>query len=317
MSYLLHPYQKQNNYFALFEGWIMLICNLIRYTYKYKLETKEWSKSFEIVKHEIIENIKLLKEESLQRKYFLEGNWLGDGGLIYKARTTLILGILCALELYLKEKDNRYEIDARIKDMVKNNIKSLWFWGESAFPLFLNIIHFLEKVDESQLSKNLLDTLMLVILEKNGNKNTSSITIPNPYYSSTDVLEAILVDDKKIEFFSFKGSSYILDSLIEMEVRRGDREILEKNWRRITYIQLKSFKPPSTEDIFLWRCEEGENHSEFPKITQSWSELNKEAKSSKGIPEIYWAYEDLLRFFLIVYPHRINKYIVRVLEKKK
>jgi hypothetical protein len=47
---------------------------------------------------------------------------------------------------------------------------------------------------------------------------------------------------------------------------------------------------------------------------QSWNELKKESENTGTIPGIFLKYKELLRFFIVVCPHRVNKSIIKMLE---
>jgi len=313
-TYLLNPYQTQKNSYALFEAWTSLAACIVRYTQTTGLKKEEWTGSFNLVMSEIVRNLLLLKDETLQRKDFLEGDWVGDGWLVYRARATIVLGALATLEIYRHKADKEYIQDDRLLELIKSNINALWLWGESAFPHFFGLIKYLELNGEDQIARSLLNALFTGVI--NDNSPRASGSLANPYYSVNDVLEAVLgIDVEKIDFRPFSGSSYILEAMTLMMARRNRREILEKNWRQLSHIAFKEFKPDKAEDTFALLTREGSNHVEFPKATQSWADLVKEASDFNGVPDVYLQYSDLLRFFILVCPHRANKLIIGLLDQ--
>jgi hypothetical protein len=313
VSYLLNPYQIKKNYFALFEAWTCLCGAILRYANKSGLIRAEMIDSYNLVFAEIIRNLILLREEVLGRKDFLEGEWLGDGDLIYRARTTIVLGVLGALEIHLHESDETYIPSSGISDFIKSNLSLLWFWGESAFPYFFYIIKILGFNREIEIARGLLCDLTLILIQRNS--LMSHACLPNPYFSVNDILQGILkLTRDEIDFDQFSGSSYTLRTMILMLVRRGNRKFLEKSWRNISHIQFKEFQPACIEDTFTWRLDIGKNCAEFPKATQSWSDLGKEANDLSCLPEMYKVNKALLRFFIITCPHRSNLQIIGLLD---
>lgn len=313
-AYLLNPYQIQRNYYALFEAWTCLTACMVRYAQKTGLKKEDWIDSLNLVISEIARNLSLLKDETLEREDFLEGSWLGDGGLLYRARATIVLGALATLEIYLHMADEKYIQDKKLLELIKDNIPILWFWGESAFPYFFSLIKYLELNNEGQIAQSLLNTLFLGIVNENSLRRP--IGLANPYYSANDVLETVLgIDTGKIDFSQFSGSSYTLETMILMIARRNGREALEKNWRKLSHIQFKEFKPDNFEDTFVWRTEEGSNHAAFPKATRSWAELIKKANDLSEVPDLYLKYSELLHFFILVCPHRTNKLLIGLLDQ--
>lgn len=314
-AYLLNPYQTNKNYYSIFEAWTILATSIVRYAYQTKLDERDWRSSLDLVISEIIRNLILLKEDALGRTYLLEGQLLGDGGIIYNARVTIVLGAISALEIYLHVKSEGYSPDAKFIDLIKTNKDNLFLWGESAFQYFFNIINYLEIEGEKEIAESIINILFEQVV--NINVRTGAVGLPDPYYSLNEILDVIFqVTRKQIDFTQFRGSSYILESLVLMLVRRNKRQILEQNWRNLSYVRLREFRPQYIEDTFAWHTEFGVNHDEFPKATQSWSELVKEAWDLKQVPSFYVENSELLRFILLVYPHRINKNIINLLDQE-
>lgn len=311
-AYLLNHFQIANNYYALFEAWTCLAGSIVRYSYKLGLKEGTLIDSLNLIMSEITRNLSSLKTEILGREDFLEGNWMGDGREVYRTRATIVLGVLAALENHLKKTEG-YTQDNKLLELIKNNIKTLLFFGEAAFPFFFNLIKYLELNNENEIAQSLLGGLFVAILEQNSYTNETGLA--NPYYSLNDILEAILqINKRKIDFHQFPGSSYVLETIIYMITRRNGREWLEKNWKKISHIQFEEFKVDNIEDTFAWRIEKGVNCSEFPKAPQSWSELVKLANNFDDVNALYVAHLNLLRFLLLVYPHRTNKTILGLLD---
>ena len=313
VSYILNPYQLRGNYYALFEAWTSLAGCIIRYSHKIGLPRKEFAVPLDLIFSEMVRNLMMLRDETLKREDFLEGNHFGDGGFIYSARVTIVLGALATLENYLHSVDEEYIPNNNFLELVKQNIQFMFFWGESAFPYFFSIIGFLELNNESQNARKLLNEVFFFILNLNSPRRKRSL--PSPYYSVSDILKShFRINSDQIDLSQFSGGSYTLRSIILMLTRRNEREILEKNWQKLSYIQYKEFKPENIEDTFAWNTETGSNQMELPKATQSWKELKNEANSLNRMPEFYKEHSNLLHFFILVCPHRINEYIIRILD---
>ena len=310
-SYTLNNYQSNKNYFALFEAWTCLAVSILYYVTKEGIKGDLWKDSFDLIKEEITNNLRLLKKDVLSRKNFLEGDIFGDGGLMYKARTTICLGCLALLETFY----NSGKIDKDCVDAIKNNQKYLWFWGESAFPFFFMIIKYLEKANEKEMAKGILEQILSVLI--NNNSPRSKMGIANPYYKVDNILLTLYgYDNKTIDFLQFRGSSYILEIVIEMMVRRNIKAPLEKNWRLISHIQFKEFQPKNDSDYFKYYNKEGTNYSDFPTKTQSWKLLKDKSSNQNNIPNIFKENKEILPSYLLVLTHRVNKLIIRFLDQK-
>jgi len=313
VAYSLNPYQLKNNYYALFEAWACLAGSIVRYAQKSGFEKEGWQDSYNLAFSEIIRSLSLLKEEMLQREDFLEGDWRGDGALVYRARATIVLGSVAALEVHFHLADNSYAKDERILKKIKENIPLLWLCGESAFPYLFNIVKYLELSGEQAIAQSLLNGIFIGTLNENAPRKEEGL--PSPYYGISEIFESLFrVSPEMIDLKQFSGSSYILGALILMLARRDARKMLEDNWRKLTYMNLHEFRLDKEEDIFTWHAKEGTNHSEFPKQTQSWAELQKEAGNFEGAPNLLIEHLDLLRFFILVCPHRANKLIIGLLD---
>jgi hypothetical protein len=265
-----------------------------------------------LILSEIIRNLTLLKDEIISKENYLEGELLGDGGQIYWARVTIVFGVLAALENHLRTINKDYVVDKKLLDAVRKNFNLLWLWGESSFPFIFNLIKFLESNNETQNAELLLNNILLIIVKKNAFRKGSGW--PNPYYSVNDILK-VTFGMRKINYAQFSGRSFILESLIQMMARRNHRGILEENWKVISNILFREFKPDNIEDTFIWHVDEGSNYVESPKVTQSWAELRKEANNPSDIPSLFGEYIDFLNFFILVFPYRSNKSFIKLLDQ--
>lgn len=165
-SYLLNPYQREKNYYALFEAWTLLGGFIITYSIKAFLKENYWIESLNLIVEEITRNVSLLKEEVLKKDNFIEGNPLADGGMIYNARMTIVLGILSTFEIHLHKTRTEYNQDKKILELIKENIGKFFFWGESAFPFFFFTIKYLELIGEDEIAYDLLKKSFLRFLPK-------------------------------------------------------------------------------------------------------------------------------------------------------
>ncbi|NVM28581.1 MAG: hypothetical protein HWN65_07035 [Candidatus Helarchaeota archaeon] len=322
-SYLLNSFQRKENYFALFEAWTSLAACVLRFSYRTKLDKNNWIDSWNLVINEIEYNLEELKNETLKREDLIEGSITYDFNFIIRARTTILYGTLAAYEIYLKMKNVNYELNTILLEKIKTDIKiamnnkekyMLWYWGESAFPLFFFIIKYLELNDEKDMAWFLLNKIFKrSILDKFS--DSQRLGVANPYYSVQDHIEYRLkIAPAKIDFKQFFHKSYALEILIYMVTRRNRRDFLAENWRKISHYLLFKFIPDEVEDHFNWHVKNGKNHSKFPKFEQSWEELKKLSSEYDEIPELFRENYKFILFFTIVCPHRFNTQINMLLE---
>ncbi|OEC84390.1 MULTISPECIES: hypothetical protein [Methanobacterium] len=364
VSYLLDPFQRENNYYALFEAWTCLASSVIRFVERTKLKEELWIESFNLILSEIERNLLLLKEEILSKTDFAEGSIVGENRKIYNSRILMVIGTLAALEIYYFKSESSYIFDNDVFKLIKDNINNLFFWGESAFPYYFNLIKYLELNKENDLAEEILEDIFIQIIEKNQPRNNYGIA--NPYYSAKDVLECISRLDLEIEsiyallkeiididtsktlqealpeimnvgknpnsvnkalldvldksnlknmdFKQFCGSSFVLESLILMLVRRDKKDLLEKNWHDLSNIFLESFEMDNTEDLFAWFTQNGKYHEEYPDTPAKWSDLV--GKANKCDEPFYTKNDAFLHFFILTYPHRFNTILTNYLDMK-
>lgn len=312
MGHLLKPYQEAENHFALFEAWGLLAAAIVKYAASQDLKTG-WQDSFNLAFEEAVANLQRLKEETLTRTDFLEGDPMGDGGDMYRGRLTTVLGAIAALELHLLCEGKSDKPDERVVDLIVSNWDRLWLWGDSAIPFLLNIAWVLEKAGHSTLTLKALDTLLMSILLSNSSDHGKAAPLASPYYSLSQVLEThYSLVDEAIDFGSFAGDSYCLDVVIQTIARRELRYLLDPHWRKASHIHLQAFVPDRLEDYFSWHVDEGKNTSYFLPQTQSWRDLVKESRQrSDGV---LLRNQKILRLFTLIAPHRMTKETAAIID---
>jgi hypothetical protein len=405
VSYLLERFQQSENYYALFEAWIILAGCIIRFGKKANLSNEDFENSLELIMANVIDTLRLLKEEILRKKRFFEGNGAFDSARTHGARVVIVLGTLACLELYFHQKNKEYEKDDAFLELIKDKIDYNLFWGESAFPYYFYLIKYLEFNNEHEISNILLEKIFLDILDKN--ENSSKKTLPSIYYDVNIVIENLIREDiefyirnnqflsylnditqinlkkpklirtgmklenglvtylsgsqtpskinymyenntlifseslkertntstyskltlalekilkysnlVKIDYNLFSGTSYILETIVLMLTRREKRQILAENWRKISHFLYDKMILDNIEDTFTWYTQNGHNMSVIPKEKQSWKELVDKTNSDEDSSELYHEFIDILQFYILAVPHRVNNDIIRLLDTK-
>ncbi|MFA6461967.1 MAG: hypothetical protein WCV90_06915 [Candidatus Woesearchaeota archaeon] len=304
-SYLLKNYQKMNNFFAQFEAWSVLLSTLIKYIEENSIIDSSIIQTLKLIRQNIDNTLQSIVNEFNERDNFLEGESLGDGKDVYRARVTILLGLVSLHSILNKDYNEK------TKKKVIENLKFGWYWGESAFPYWFYIIKYLEKQKENKISDNYLKIFLEATLSNNGIRN-KLIAYSNPYYDVSNIFNAIF-NIEPIDFNQFKGRSYAIEPLISMITRRDKRDLLEDNWRKISHIQFEKFMADSNYDLFNFWNKHGTNHSEFPVQKERWSNL-KLKYDTKVNNDFLEKYKLFLPFFFIVTQHRINEEIVRLLD---
>ena len=310
VSYLLHSFEQAKNYYAMAEGWSILASCIARYVTRHSIPTEQWQDSLTLVMTEVEANLALLRDEALGRADFLEGVIDTDGGNILRARTTIVLGALARLELFLGESDGK---PGQVLKLIHKHIDRFWFWGESAFPYTFYVIKFLEARNDTALAQQKLSELFTSLVECNHQKK--DVVFLTPYHGVEEVLALSIPDHLQEENpAGYRGSSYILRAVTEMLVRRHRRDLIGDQWHRLTYCEQKEFVPGRSEDVFAWRTEEGKNASQFPNRKQSWASLVSESKDMSTIPNAYRIFNQVLSLHILVCPHRATPAVIRLLD---
>ncbi|MDR2708270.1 MAG: hypothetical protein LBB87_05970 [Nitrososphaerota archaeon] len=315
-QYILAKYEKSQNHVALVEACTLFGSYMLALVEKHSLNEKYWKSSFDLVLRLITEGLESVKSEFLQRKNYLENSW--DGGLLYRARLTMVIGWLSALELYYKQNDNTHVLDERIIQQIKTYRDSLWYWGESATGYFLMMSRLLDKSGDSQLSKHILIELIAKICVENQSDDGQGF--PNPYYTVEQIMGvAYGLKEQALVSESFSLQSYHLEAIVDMLVRRNNRKELEELWKIISKILLLSEFKPSSKWIFLfWRTKKGEQVQRSYKNPQSWKELCDQVLDY-SLPDLPNTLKksSFSYFFLLVYPHRITRQSVKLIDRQE
>ena len=184
--------------------------------------------------------------------------------------------------------------------------------GRFSISLLFFTVKFLESRSETALAQRLLDELFVALTETNFRRQGP--VFPSPYLDIEEILACSIPDQlRDADLDGYRGSSYIIQSVLEMLVRRGHRELVAAKWRRFTYSQQNEFVPDRPEDIFAWRAD-GTNKSGFPNKTQSWASLAAESHDLSAVPNVYRDFRNVLPFHLLVCPQRATPAVIRWLD---
>lgn len=310
VSYLLNSYEEAQNYAAMAEGWAILAASIARYVAKHEIAEKHWRDSLDLVQAEISANLALLRRDAGGREDFLEGDVRVDGGPILGARTTIVLGLLSFHEVCPFAKDKSPD---EVLALIRRHLPRRLIWGDSAFPYFFYVLRFLEANGETALAQDLLIKLFRAVIDSNLAR--SGPIFPGPYVPIEEILENQIPDRlQDFDLEGYRGSSFILRSLLEMLVRRGRRDVVEQQWRRFSYCQQNEFVPDRPEDVFTWRTKEGTNASRFPNQTQSWAALVAESSDFSNTPPLNRKFRHVLGLQILLCPQRATPSVIRELD---
>jgi len=311
-SYLLGAFEKERNWFALIEGWCAIAVSIARFALRYQIKESQWKPSFDLVFSEVERNVMELRAEAAGRSHFLEVPVELDGDGLLRARTTIVLGLICWSEMRQSTGPAWQSDRGSAKQILQKHAANLIFWGESAFPFFFYVIRFLEADGEAQEAKRILCDLFVALVESNY-KNRQGGFLP-PYYDAEQVLGEQIPDQLRVPPPTPAGSSYIIGTLLDMLLRRGYDDVIKKSWRKYTHCQQYEFAPTNEWDLFAWRASIGNNLSSFPEPTATLPDLRAEAVRIMQGTELQRKFECLLGLYLMVCPFRATRSAVGYLD---
>ena len=319
-QYLISPFEKERNHVAIIECWIVYLATVLALAEKEALGEEIYSRTYGIVMQRIVEQLEELKAEFLSRQNYLEEPPMGDGGIVYKARLTMVLAWVCALHLFDTESNEGATPDERIIQVIKSNHDDwLWYWGQSATPYHLIISLFCESMNEKELSWSiLLKVLADLSLQDVSDKSPSDFVsnMPDPYVQ----VEKCIGAEMKLPGFereNFADLSYHLAPIVYFSVRRNKRTSLNELWKRISKTILCEYSPLHNWHYLLWRSNEGKEKTwSFDELPQSWKKLNELANQKDStLPAVIYDRPEFLYFFLLVYPHRLTSESLRLIDE--
>jgi hypothetical protein len=311
LAEMLRSYQAVNNHYAQFEAWMLLCAHMIHFADTQGMNRKDWEDSLKLAADEAKWRLRELRDEALGRDDFFEGNAMGDGGALYRARLSLVIGALAAITCDDRDNHDGQELEkllTRFDAMIRENSARLLYWGESAFPFFYWIIRYCECRESG--NRALLAILLEAIVDKSSDENAG---VPDPYYSVRQVIENMLGVEQHFQTTQFVGRSWSLRPLVEMAARRGMREDVAAFWNPISKLACREFVLAEEVDFFRWLSPKGSNHSMQMAGTQSWKALVDEA-SNRTFPDIWSEHRGLMGLLFLVYPHRLSPQFVHFLD---
>jgi hypothetical protein len=317
-SYALHNQTIANNHWAVFEGWVVAGAAILALATKHGTGEVNWSFSFDLCYDLAVDALeRLCKECSGNETQFVQGSPFSDG-YVYRARITILAGLLAALRLTFEEDG--------ISDQAKKHMEfidgflfaqrdRLQLWGESAMPFFILSAMGLERRGCHALSESVLVQLIRTICTLNG-KGAMGPGLTNPYWSAERSLRLVLgleLNNRE----EFLGHSYTLESLIHMLVRRGLKQTLKRLWASITEVDFAKLIFRDSYEWLIWEGKTAVLDTRFPNRPERWGDLEGAANSEEParLPAALLSRPSFMAFFLLVYPHRCHPALVRQIDR--
>ena len=312
-AYITGPSVLASNHWCIFEYWVLAGAYVLYLGEKSKKAESDWQISFELCEIAAEGALSALAEECEQSDNLVEGAPLVDGHT-YRARVTIMVGLLGAWDLSLRIRRKPRDKADFVPSFLNARLKEASMWGESAVPyLFLAALE-AEQHCRSHVAEGLAIQLVGEISGANGASATGR-GLSSPYYSSEKALRLNYgLDSLNAE--QFLGFSYSIASLIDFLARRWRRQALAALWFGVTRMSFVEFVPASSAEWFRWKSSDGVLSSRLPGEPQSWEALRTSAEtiSLDELPPTLVNRPAFALSFILVYPHRFTPAIAKLIE---
>ena len=312
-------YSDRENHVAEIEAWSIYIAYILALAEKWNLPIKIYKDGFEIAEQSIYNSLSNLCDEIKERDHLIEGDLFSDS-YVYRVRITWLIGLMSVYALWRhSEEEPTSEIDDFLREFCKEKQHLMELWGEAAIPQFLAFFWYFRRLDATMGPTVSLYHLISAICQRNG--PNSRTYLANPYYEADEILPhnlaPILGPGEEPLEETFKGSSYALEGLVHLFVRKNWKQTMKKLWPGVSKLASITYKPDNLWDFYRWMNKnEGKRFDVYPEPMQKWDDLKALSLESEGacIPPTIKEHPILLLLFLCVYPHRMNAEIIRWLD---
>jgi hypothetical protein len=312
-AYITGPAVQAANHWSVFEYWVLAGCYVLYLVEKSGRAEAACSSVCDICEMAAEKALVALAEESRNRDNFVQGLPLDDGA-VYRARMTVLLGLLSALDLSLLIRGKVREHSLFTQKLVMDRLKETIFWGEAATPFYWMCMLVAEQHCNSMVAEGLAIQLVKDICEANGD-SAEGRGFPNPYYSAEDALRIAYRFDRSNDE-QFVGFSYSVLALVHFLARRLRRRALASLWYGITRLGLADYIPANAAEWFRWESKEGVLNSHLVDEPQGWETLRTRAKevATDLLPRTLVARPAFLLWYVLVYPHRFTPATAKVID---
>ena len=312
-AYITGPAALASNHWCVFEYWVLAGAYILHLVEKSKRAEIECDSSFEICELAAESALFAIAEDCKERSDLVQGLPLVDSH-VYRARVTILIGLLCALDLSLRIRRRPRNYSDFAKSFLDERLKQSLCWGESAIPYYFLAALFAEQTCDSSLAESLAIRLISDISGANG-ESAQGRGAPNPYYSPEESLRLSYGLDPLNEE-TFIRLSYSIAPLIDFLARRWRRRALASLWFGVTRISLVDYVPANAAEWFRWKSSGGFLNSRFAGEPQSWEALRNGARdlSLENLPPTLLRRPAFAIWYLLVYPHRFTPATAKLID---
>lgn len=310
-------YTLAENHVADFTAWTIYFAYVLALAEKWGLPKETWENELDIALMSMYSALERLCDELIERKYIIEGDPFYKTGEIYRVRMTHLIGLMSLYALWRRESQvSEGEHDKFIRAFCLENSEHIFLWGEYAMPQILTYYLFYRSRDASIKTDIFLLGIINAIVHLNTSKDGRFLS--NPYYPADEIMPHLFkIADVPLKD-SFQGTSYTLEGLTHLFVRRNLKQHMKAIWPRLSNVNTSSFIPGSKWEFYFWRSESGTEQVRLTPSTEYWEDLKNRAFENEGldIPDLIKEYPIPYLGFLQVYPHRWNSSGIRWITSK-
>lgn len=320
-SYALSPFYASKNYWELVQGWTMTAAHIAWVADQAGLAHKTWHSTFQLAVDSGLAAREALANESLEPNA-LHPTSFTELDELTRTRCTICAGAIAAQVLVDCLRGRRWQHESLAKEKLEQLFSGGRFilWGESAVPFFLTTTWALDQLRPDHLA----DTVLLATLGAITGRNSrhSFPKLPPPYDSPDEAnakaLRRLFAAETALDLQA--TASYTLESLVTLVARRLWRNALAALWSPITKIDLVRLVPDAPRDLLLWRWGYNRESNQSRKFgtPQSWQELLSESRRNEdaSLPAVITDEPDFAVLFVLCFPHRLTRGLVKHLEEK-
>lgn len=307
---------RQNNWYAMIEGWVMCKSYIEALIAKTKINRRGIEKTIGLLDQLIESNLLSLESEVNANPRLLVGIFDYAFGLV-RYRATIVVGLLCILELKRAFRSRQSAHDSLVDKLLKDPKLQPLVFGEGAVPFFFALIFHMRTLHADQRSEGCLVGLARILAKENRLDNDRRF--PSAYIGVDEVLTDLFSESQQ----GFQetppdsgGRSMWIGPVVDLLVKEGYRQALAGLWYDVSEIERTEFRPKFDWQYHTWRSEDGTTLHDSFSTPQSWSSLRKEIQEFDETCQRTATESDPLSslLFLMVFPHRASRQLLRAID---
>ncbi len=313
----LKNYEARDNHFAIVGAWVQYAAAVIGACERFGVSyNKNAAAAVTIAMGTIRDALIDLGQEVLSLEVMTEGEAVVDAAF-YRARYTLILGLLSVLWLWCQEESWPGDLDKEeLEKFLLEGESYGTLWGEGAVPQLLAHYWFL-KMRRPAAATDLRLVAMLNRLSATG-PDSEPDGLPDPYWDFDSVIRHELVPilgprQDELGRYTTGRVSYFAESLLHLLVRTNLKNQCKSAWPGISRLRLAEFIPQHRWQYCLCFTPHGAVREVQPPLRKKWNDLMQEAASihCDSPPPPLTENAPLLWLYVLLFPYRGKPDVVR------